>query len=53
MVLFKLELTELSIIDKLGILILSAIRVLCARNRIHFVSRLLVTKVILGNLIRL
>ena len=36
LVLFKLEFTELSTIDKLGILILSALcRVLCAKSRIQ------------------
>lgn len=55
--LFKLEFTELSTLDKLGILILSApCRVLCAKSRIQiFVSSLLVAKVklTLGNLTRL
>lgn len=48
--------TKLSNIDKLGILIFSALyRVMCAKNNIDFVSRLLVAKVklILGNLTRL
>lgn len=45
MVLFKLELL-LSTIDKFGILIFSALyRVLCAKNNIDFVLRLLVARV--------